>query len=461
MSEKRTSRDKKKYFKTEERKVYGKDNVKTVNKGVDKKETQTSAKGKEQPAGKPVGKAGERPNGRSSQRPSGRPADKSFKKREKICPVMDLCGGCQFLDISYEQQLKNKEKQVKELCGSFVKFEPIVGMEDPKYYRNKVHAIFGEDKKHNPVSGKHEERSPYIVPIDSCLLENQQADKIIVSIRGLLKSFKIRPYNEATDYGLLRHALVRVGNVSGEIMVVLVLTSPILPSKNNFVKALLNLHPEITTIVINVNGRETSMVLGEKEQVIYGKGYIEDTLCGKTFRIFPKSFYQVNPVQAEKLYAKAMEYAELKGSETVLDAYCGTGTIGMIAADKAKTVIGVELNGNAVKDARNNAKQNNVKNIEFYQKDAGQFMVQLAEQETKIDLVVMDPPRIGSSEPFINALAALKPKKVVYISCNPETLARDLEQLIKKGYKVEKGACFDMSPWMWHVETVVLISKVR
>jgi 23S rRNA (uracil1939-C5)-methyltransferase len=188
--------------------------------------------------------------------------------------------------------------------------EPIIAMEEPFYYRNKIHAAFGENRRHEVISGIYEQKSHRIVPVDSCLIENRKADEIVISIRGLLKSFKIRPYNEDSGYGLLRHVLIRVGHVTGQIMVVLVLSSPIMPSKNNFVKALRKLHPEITTIVVNVNDQDTSMVLGEREQVIYGKGYIEDELCGKTFRISPKSFYQVNPVQTEKLYNKAMEYAK-------------------------------------------------------------------------------------------------------------------------------------------------------
>ena len=258
--------------------------------------------------------------------------------------------------------------------------EPIMGMDDPYYYRNKVHAVFGENRYHDVISGIYEQKSHRIVPVDSCLIENAKADEIIVSIRGLLKSFHIRPYNEDTGYGLLRHVLIRTGHVTGQIMVVLVLASPILPSKNNFVKALLKLHPEITTVVINVNNRNTSMVLGDKEHVIYGKGYIEDELCGKRFRISPKSFYQVNPVQTEILYGKALEYAGLTGKETVVDAYCGTGTIGMIASDKAGKVIGVELNADAVRDARSNAKANQIRNIQFYQNDAGKFLVEMASQ---------------------------------------------------------------------------------
>ncbi|MBQ2804061.1 MAG: 23S rRNA (uracil(1939)-C(5))-methyltransferase RlmD, partial [Lachnospiraceae bacterium] len=234
---------------------------------------------------------------------------------------------------------------------------------------------------------------------------------------------------------------------------------PVMPSKNNFVKALLKLHPEITTIVVNVNNKQTSMVLGDKEQVIYGKGYIEDVLCGKTFRISPKSFYQVNPVQTEKLYGKALEYAALQGTEIVVDAYCGTGTIGMIASDQAKQVIGVELNADAVKDARNNAKKNRIENIQFYQNDAGKFLVEMAEHQAKVDVVLMDPPRAGSNEAFLNAVVKIKPKKVVYISCNPETLVRDLQYLTKHGYKVHKCVGVDMFPFTDSLEAVcVLVS---
>ena len=378
-------------------------------------------------------------------------------KKKSICPVASKCGGCQWIEKDYQEQLQVKAARFRKLMEPYCKPEPIIGMEQPVHYRNKVHAVFGEDRRHNPISGIYEEKSHRIVPVDSCLIENQKADEIIVSIRGLLKSFKIKPYNEDTGYGLLRHVLIRTGHVTGQIMVVLVLSSPIMPSKNNFVKALLKLHPEITTVVLNVNDRNTSMVLGDKEQVIYGKGYIEDVLCGKTFRISPKSFYQVNPVQTEKLYGKALEYAGLTGKETVLDAYCGTGTIGMIASDKAAKVIGVELNPDAVRDARNNAKGNQIKNIQFYQNDAGKFLLEMAEQNTKLDVLLMDPPRSGSSEEFLNAVAQIKPEKVVYISCNPDTLVRDLKYLTKKGYRVVKGVALDLFPFTEHVETCVLI----
>ena len=379
----------------------------------------------------------------------------------KICPVAGKCGGCQWINKEYAEQLKAKETRFRKLMEPYCKPEPIIGMEQPTHYRNKVHAAFGEDRRHNVISGIYEANSHRIVPVDSCLIENKKADEIIVSIRDLLRSFKIRPYNEDTGYGLLRHVLVRVGHVSGEIMVVLVLGSPIMPSKNNFVKALRKLHPEITTVVVNVNDRGTSMVLGDKEQVLYGKGYIEDELCGRKFRISPKSFYQVNPVQTEKLYNKAMCYAGLTGKEVLVDAYCGTGTIGIIAADKAGKVIGVELNGHAVRDARNNARMNQISNIEFYQNDAGKFLVEMAEQKAEVDVVMMDPPRSGSTEAFLDAVATIKPGRVVYVSCNPDTLVRDLKYLTKKGYQVKKCVAVDMFPFTENCEVVCLLTRKK
>lgn len=379
-------------------------------------------------------------------------------KDTKKCPIGKRCGGCQWIDIPYKEQLHKKQEYVRKLCKDFGKVEPVVGMENPYHYRHKVHAAFGMEKG-KPVSGIYEEGSHRIVPVDSCLIENEKADAIIVTIRKLLSSFKIKVYDERTGYGLLRHVLIRCGYATNQIMVILVTVSPIFPSKNNFVKALRKEHPEISTVVLNVNDKFTSMVLGEKEQVIYGKGYIEDKLCGKTFRISPKSFYQVNPQQTEKLYELAVSFAGLTGKERVLDAYCGTGTIGLIASDYAGEVIGVELNKDAVRDAIINAKQNNVKNIRFYQNDSGKFMVQMAENKAKVDVVFMDPPRAGSDEAFLKSLVTLKPEKVVYVSCNPETLARDLKYLVRKGYQVKRIVPVDMFPMTEHVESCVLLCR--
>lgn len=378
-----------------------------------------------------------------------------------LCPVFRKCGGCQLLNMEYAKQLSWKQKRLEELLSPYSRLEPIIGMEDPRHYRYKVHAVFGRDRRGNVISGVYQEGTHILVPVETCLLENEKADEIIGTIRRLLKSFKIKTYDEDTGYGLLRHVLVRMGYATGQIMVVLVLSSPILPSKNNFVRALRREHPEITTVVVNVNDKKTSMVLGDKEQVIYGPGYIEDELCGLTFKISPKSFYQVNPKQTEILYKKALEYARLSGKETVLDAYCGTGTIGMIAAAKAGNVIGVELNRDAVKDAVAGAKRNGISNIQFYQADAGDFMVQLADSGDKVDVVLMDPPRNGSDERFLSSLVRLGPQRVVYISCNPDTLARDLKYLYRRGYRMETGVGVDMFAMTGHVEVCVLMSRVE
>lgn len=381
------------------------------------------------------------------------------KKAASPCPVDKKCGGCQFLTMSYQDQLKMKETGVRKLLEPFGKTGQIIGMENPYHYRNKVHAVFDRLRDGTVISGVYQEGTHKVVPVTSCLIEDEKADAIINDVRGLLKSFKIKTYDEDTGYGLLRHVLVRRGFVSGQIMVVLVLGSPILPSKNNFVKALRKLHPEISTVVINVNDKKTSMVLGDKESVIYGKGFIEDELCGCTFRISPKSFYQVNPVQTEKLYNKAMEFAELKGTEKVIDAYCGIGTIGMVAAKQAKEVIGVELNKDAVRDAIGNAKRNDMKNIRFVQGDATEFMVAMANRKEKADVVFMDPPRSGSTEAFLDAAVKLGPEKIVYISCGPDTLARDLKYITKKGYQLKKAVPVDMFPHCDHCEVVTLLEK--
>ncbi len=376
-----------------------------------------------------------------------------------LCPYAKKCGGCRFIDTDYAVQLQQKEAYVEKLLKPFVKLSGITGMDNPFHYRNKVSAAFGMDAHHNPISGIYEEKTHRVVNIDNCLIEDERADAIIVTVRGLLKSFKIKVYNEDSGYGLLRHILVRVGKTSGEIMVVLVTASPIFPSKNNFCKALLQKHPEITTIVQNVNERTDSLVLSDRENVLYGKGYIEDTLCGKVFRISSRSFCQINPIQTEVLYGKAVEYAHLTGHETVLDAYSGIGTIGIIAASKAGKVISVELNRDAVRDGIANARKNKISNIDFYTNDAGEFMQQLAAKKAHVDVVFMDPPRSGSSEAFIKSIFALKPSRIVYVSCGPDTLARDLKMLTQGGYKVKKAECVDMFPHTAteHVETVCLL----
>jgi 23S rRNA (uracil1939-C5)-methyltransferase len=271
--------------------------------------------------------------------------------------------------------------------------------------------------------------------------------------------FKIKPYDEDTGTGFLRHILIKTGFYSSQIMVVLVVSSNVFPSRKEFISALLKKHPEITTIVMNVNNRRTSVVLGETEKVLYGNGYIEDTLCGRVFQISPKSFYQVNPVQTEILYNKAIDMAKLNGDETVIDAYSGIGTISLIVSSKVKKVIGVELNKDAVNDAIRNAKRNDIKNTYFYNADAGEFMVNLSRERQKVDVVFMDPPRSGSDEKFLSSLVRLGPERVIYISCNPTTQARDLDYLTLHNYKVEEIQPVDMFPQTYHVECVVSITR--
>lgn len=380
---------------------------------------------------------------------------------EKVtkCNASKKCGSCQYQGVPYKEQLAAKQKRMKKLLGKFANVKPIIGMDDPFYYRNKVHAVFDRDKKGNIICGTYEAKTHKVVPIEECMIEDRISQEIIRTIRDMLKSFRIKTYDEDTGYGLLRHVLVRRGFSTDEIMVVLVIGSPIFPSKNNFVKALRKKYPQITTVVLNVNDKKTSMVLGERDIVIYGKGYIRDTLCGCTFRISPQSFYQVNPVQTEILYKTAIEYAGLGRKETVIDAYCGIGTIGLVAAKRAKNIIGVELNPDAVRDARINAKENKITNARFYQGDAGEFMENMAENGEHADVVFMDPPRTGSDKKFMSSVIKLNPSRIVYISCGPETLARDLEYLTKHGYDVRKIQPVDMFSFTDHCENICLLTK--
>ena len=309
----------------------------------------------------------------------------------------------------------------------------MIGMEQPYHYRNKVHAVFGHDRRGNAVSGVYKEGTHDLIPIETCLIEDEKADEIIGTIRSMLRSFKIRTFDEDTGYGLLRHVLVKRGFATGEIMVVLVTASPVFPSKNNFVKALRENASGNYDDYPEYQWKKYQHGAGRKKSTCSLERGISRTFCAATGSEFlPNPSIQVNPVQTEKLYNKAMELAALTGSETVLDAYCGIGTIGITASGRAKRVIGVELNKDAVRDAVQNAKRNEIKNIEFYCNDAGRFMSRMAAQGEKLDVVFMDPPRSGSTEEFIHSVAEAGPRKVVYISCGPETLARGSENICQE-----------------------------
>jgi len=375
------------------------------------------------------------------------------------CPHYRKCGGCQLQKLPYDKQLIRKQHHAEQLLGGFCKVEKIIGMESPENYRNKVHAAFALDNRRKIISGIYQPGSHAIVPVDECMIEDKTADSIIVDIRKMLRDFKIQVFDERSGSGWLRHVLVKRGFATNQVMVVLVAVNPIFKLQKPFVKKLLEMHPEITTIVLNINDRFGPVVLGTREKTVYGEGYIEDVLLGHRFRISPRSFYQINPVQTEKLYSAAIDYAGLSGTETVLDAYCGIGTIGISASEKAKQVIGVEINKDAVKDAISNARLNKLKNCWFAAGDAGEYMEQMARDKMRPDVVFMDPPRAGSDERFLRSLIKCAPKKVVYISCNIETQKRDIEILIKGGYKVRKLQPVDMFPYTNHVECVCLLSR--
>lgn len=385
--------------------------------------------------------------------------DKKNSTNNQRCSVAGKCGGCQLQNMTYERQLAFKQAKTVKLFGKYCRVAPVEGMNIPYHYRNKVSAAFGTTRSGMIISGVYQSSTHNIVSIDSCMLEDKDADSIIVTIRKLLRDFKLTAYNERISKGFLRHVLIRKGFATGEIMVVLVTATPVFPGKNHFIEKLLKNHPEITTVVQNINNKFTSMVLGESQKVLYGKGYIEDILCGKRFRISPKSFYQINPVQTEKLYNCAINLAQLTGKERVIDAYCGIGTIGIAASDNAKEVIGTEINKDAVHDAKINAKINNVDNIRFFAEDAGEFMSRLAENGETADVVFTDPPRAGCSRKFLDSLLTLAPERIVYISCDIETQARDVHYLTKNGYKVKACHPFDMFPHTRHIENIILLTK--
>ena len=368
-------------------------------------------------------------------------------KSSYTCPVFGKCGGCQLLGKPYEKQLQEKKQYLESLFpGETV--EEVLGMEDPVGYRCKVQRIF-EFRKGQVIAGNYEAHSHRLVPVDSCLLEDPDCDAILSDIQLLVKKFHLPVYDPIRRQGVLRYVLIRKGKYTGQLLVVLVTAGFAFPGKKNFVKALISQHPEITSIVQNLNTRTDSLILGSKNEVLYGRGYIVDELMGKQFRISASAFYQVNPAQTVHLYKTALEMTDLKG-KSVLDAYCGTGTIGILASDFAKEVVGVEINPEAVTDAIYNAKANQVSNIRFIRKDASEYLL----GDHVPDVVLMDPPRSGSTPAFLDAIATAGVKEIVYISCGPEALARDLVYLKQKGYEVKRIKPVDLFPFTSHVETV-------
>ena len=426
-----------------------------------------------------------------------------MKDGVESCPVADACGACQHIAAPYDEQLKAKDARMQALFGDsafgMAEIRPIIGMKHPYHYRNKVASPFapGKNKRANARGGKggvevltgmYAAGTHRLVRTDGCLVENEQANRVIREIRSMMAHRGIAPYDEDSGRGFLRHAIVRVGHESGEMLVTLVTNGDEFPYAKSFCRDLVKRCPFITSIVQNVNARKTNVILGQREQRLYGPGFILDTLCGLSFRISSQSFYQVNAVQTEVLYEQAMRLAGLRGSDgliagqgssamavgelvsdsaspqqmpkRIVDAYCGTGTIGLVAATRgAVEVIGVDSVASAIDDARQNARHNGIQNARFVAADAGDFMQELAAACEQVDAVLMDPPRAGASEAFLEALTALQSARVVYISCNPDTQARDLRHLVRVGYRVEVVQPVDMFPHTDHVETVALLIK--
>ena len=373
------------------------------------------------------------------------------------------CGGCPLLELDYAEQLRQKEADVRRLLGKYGPVHPIRGMEDPYHYRNKVISTFAPGFGGKLTSGIYAAKTHKVLSVESCLLQDAVLDAAMQAVRAAANACRYQPFNEDKGTGLLRHCLLRRGVSTGQVMVVLVTAQPVLPGAKNFVRALLaeakTRQFPITTIVQNYNPRKTSVVLGEEEKVLYGKGFILDTLCGKTYAISPRSFYQVNPIQTAVLYGLAVDAAHLTGKETVLDAYCGIGTIGLTASGKAKLVVGVEVNRDAVQDAIGNAKHNGIRNARFFAADATAWIREAADAGDRADVIFMDPPREGSTPEFLESVVRMAPKRVVYVSCNPETMARDLALLTRKGYRAEGFTPVDMFPHTRHVEAIVSLQR--
>ncbi len=381
----------------------------------------------------------------------------------KMCPKAGACGGCSLNGVKYSKQLEQKQAYVEDLLLPFGPVAPITGMENPFFYRNKVQAVFGYDSRGSVASGIYREGSHKLVPVRECMIEDPEADAVLSTVRDLVRSFGIPPYDEDNRTGAIRHVLVRRAVATDQTLVVIVSGSRTFRPKEAFIRALVEKHPSVKTVLLHLNAEKTSMVLSDGPcTVLYGEGWIEDVLCKLRFRISAKSFYQVNPYQAARLYTIAMRMARFKGNEEVIDAYCGTGTIGLIAASwGAGHVTGIELNPSAVEDARANALLNGLENAHFICADASSEMKKMAKEGRRADVVFLDPPRSGSDERFLSSLIKLAPSTVIYISCNPETLARDLRYLTKMGpYRMVGAQPVDMFPQTSHVETVALIERV-
>ena len=372
------------------------------------------------------------------------------------CPIAKQCGGCQLQHMSYKEQLAFKKQKVQDVIERIAKLnvqvEDVLGMAQPDHYRNKGQIPVGVVKG-QVVTGFYRINSNTIIDTDSCGIQSEKINAVLQTMRSLFKKYG--------NAGVFRHLLIKHAFVTGEVMVVWIVRQKKFAHREEMVQELVQTIPEIKSVVLNLNTREDNVILGKQEEVLYGESFITDEINGLKFHISAKSFYQVNPVQTKVLYGKALEFCNLKGNETVIDLYCGVGTISMFLAQKAGKVIGIEIVEQAVRDARENAALNGLDNVKFVCSDAAAYAKKMSEQGGRADVVVVDPPRKGCDQVTLGSIVQMAPERLVYVSCDPATLVRDLRILEGKGYRVEVVQPVDMFPWTHHVETVVLLSQQK
>ena len=386
---------------------------------------------------------------------------RSPERREPFCPVYKRCGGCSLQHMSYDKQLKFKHRVVTdnlERIGGFrgIQVNPVIGMDDPMNYRNKAQYPVGMGDE-GPIAGFYARRSHTVVDSESCGIQYVGSEKVKKAVMEAVRELNISVYNEETGEGVLRHIVTRVSHSTGDIMVILVAAREEIPGLDRLVRKITGEIPEIKSIVLNINRRRDNVILGDIVKTVYGTDTLTDKLGHLTFHISPLSFYQVNSVQTVILYEKAVEFAGLTGSETVFDLYCGIGTISLFLAEKAAKVIGVEVVPEAVEAANRNAKLNKIFNTEFYCGTAEDIVPRLYEEGVRADVVVVDPPRKGCDAVLLETMVNMQPERIVYVSCNPSTLARDLKYLAANGYGIREVQPVDLFPWTEHVECVVLM----
>lgn len=389
---------------------------------------------------------------------------KSPFRQEPFCAVYKRCGGCSLQHMTYSKQLEFKHRVVTdnlERIGGFkdIQVKPVIGMEDPRYYRNKAQYPVGMGEK-GAIAGFYARRTHEIIATENCGIQDTASEALRNTVLEKMQEFGFSPYDEKTGKGLLRHIVTRVAFSTGDIMVILVVTTENIPGLDRMIQHILSKNPMVKSIILNINTRRDNVILGDRVITVHGSNTLIDTLGPFQFHISPLSFYQVNPIQTVVLYEKAVEFAGLTGTETVYDLYCGIGTISLFLSRQAKQVIGVEVVDEAVRAARRNADLNGIENTEFYTGLAEEVVPILYSQGKKADVVVVDPPRKGCDKKLLETMVQMQPKRIVYVSCNPSTLARDLKYLGENGYSIKAVQPVDMFPWSEHVETVVLMSRL-